>query len=110
MRLVDDEEVVEALGSHGAHEPFGKGIRVGGPKGRLDDAGALGREDFVEARHVLGVTVAKHELGGYVHVGQITSHVPRLLGDPRTVRMSRAGDRDSPATELDEEQHRERLE
>lgn len=30
VRLVDDQDVVEALAVHGAHEPFGERIRVRG--------------------------------------------------------------------------------
>jgi hypothetical protein len=37
MRFVHDQEVIEALRSDGAHEPFGKGICIRGPIGRPQD-------------------------------------------------------------------------
>ena len=63
MSFVDNEKVVETLRSDGANEPLGKCVRVRGSEGRLQDLGALGLEHFVEARHVLGVTIADQELG-----------------------------------------------
>jgi hypothetical protein len=111
MSFVDNEKVVETLRSDSANEPLGKCVRGRGPEGRLDDLGALGLEHFVEARHVLGVTIADQKLDSDVRVGEVASDVPGLLGDPRRVRMSGdPGDPDSTATELDEEQHIETLE
>jgi hypothetical protein len=63
MCFIEDQEMVEALRSHGADEPFGKSVRIRCPIGRLQDLGALGSEDLVEARHVLGVTMCAHQLG-----------------------------------------------
>jgi hypothetical protein len=68
MGFVHNEEVVEALRSDRANEPLCKCIRVRGPEGRLQNLGALGFEHFVEARHVLGVTIADQELGSDVWV------------------------------------------
>jgi hypothetical protein len=45
MPFVHDQEVVEALRSHGAYEPLGKSIGIRGPKGRFQDLSALGSED-----------------------------------------------------------------
>jgi hypothetical protein len=106
MRFVHDQEVIEALRSDGAHEPFGKGICIRGPIGRPQDLSAFGSEDFVEAHHVLGVTIADQELGCDARISEITSDIPRLLGDPSRAGMSRdPGDPDSPVPELDKEQH-----
>jgi hypothetical protein len=111
MGFVHNEKVVEALRSDRANEPLCKCIRVRGSKGRLQDLGALGLEHFVEARHVLGVTIADQELGSDVCVGEVAGDVPRLLDDPRRVRMSgHAGDPDPSAPEFDEEQHIEAFE
>jgi hypothetical protein len=74
--------VVKALRSNGAHKPFGKGIRIRSPEWRSEDLGILGLERFVEARHVLLVTVADQELGRDVGVGEIAGDVPGLLGNP----------------------------
>jgi hypothetical protein len=42
MPFVHDQEVLEALRSHGAHEPLGMSIGIRGPKGRVQDLSALG--------------------------------------------------------------------
>ena len=108
--FVHDQKVVEALRSNGAHEPFGKGIRIRGPERGPEDLGTLRREHFVETRHILRVTIAHEELCGGVSIGEVTGDVPGLLGDPRRIGMSgHPGDPDSPATELDEDQHVEAL-
>ena len=70
--FVHDQQVVEALRSDGAHEPFGEGVRVRGPEWCPEDLGALGLEHIVEARHVLGVSVADQEPGGDLCVGEVT--------------------------------------
>ena len=111
MPFVHNQEVIQALRSHGAHEPLSKGVGVRGPKGRHKDLGALGSEDFVEARHVLGVTIANQEPWGDVGIGEITGDVPRLLSDPCRVWMRcHTGDPDSPAAKLDDKQNIEAFE
>ena len=42
--FVHDQQVVEALRSDGAHEPFGEGVRIRCSKGGLEDLGTLGLE------------------------------------------------------------------
>src|ERR1022692_4145445 len=86
--FVDDQQVVQALRSHRAHEPFGEGVRIRGPKWRLEDLGTFGPEYVVEAPHVLGVPVADQELGGDLCVGEITGVVSGLLGDPSCIGVS----------------------
>jgi hypothetical protein len=106
MCFIENQEMVEALRSHGADEPFGKSVRIRCPIGRLQDLGALGSEDIIEARHVLGVTISDQEVGGEVSVGEVTGDVPRLFGDPSCVGMGgHPGDPDPPAGELDEEEY-----
>jgi hypothetical protein len=39
MCFIENQEMVEALRSHGADEPFGKNVRIRGPIGRLQDLG-----------------------------------------------------------------------
>lgn len=55
--LIDDEKMVEALGSDGANKAFRVGIGVRGPERGLEDLGTFEWKDLVEVRHVLGVTV-----------------------------------------------------
>ena len=109
--FVHDQQVVQALRSHGAHEPFGEGVRIRGPIGRLEDLGTFSFEYFVEARHGLGVPVADQEPGGDLCVGEIAGDVPGLLVDPSFIGMcGHPGDPDPPAAEFDEEQHVETIE
>src|ERR1019366_10736182 len=89
----------------------GEGVRIRGPKWRLEDLGTFGPEYVVEAPHVLGVPVADQELGGDRCVGEITGDLSGLLGDPSCIGVSgHPGDPDPPAAELDGEQHIEAFE
>jgi hypothetical protein len=109
--FIHDQEVIEALRSHGANESLGKCVRIRSSKGGLQDLGAFGLEHFVEACHVLGVTITDQELGRDFRIGKVTADVSGLLNDPCRVWMSGyTGDPDSPAAELDEEQHIETFE
>lgn len=106
MPFVHDQEVVEALGSHGAHKSFGKCVGVRGPIGVLEDLSALSHEDLIEALYVLGATIAHQELCGDVRLSEVTGDIPRLLGDPGGIGMSgHPGVPDSPTAELNEKQH-----
>jgi hypothetical protein len=79
MDFVHNEKVVEALRSDRANEPLGKCIRVWGPKGCVQDLGALDLEHFVEAGYVLGVTIPDQELGNDVFVGEVAGDVSSLV-------------------------------
>jgi hypothetical protein len=57
MSATDDQEMVEAIGAHGAHPALGIGVRVRRPYRRLDHADALAAEDLVEAAAELRVAV-----------------------------------------------------
>src|ERR1019366_965842 len=77
---------------------------------RLEDLGTLGPKDLVEVRHVLRVTVADQELDVDLRVGDVTSHVPGLLGDPARMGVGgHAGNPDSSAPDVDKEQDVETL-
>ena len=111
VSFVENQQVVEAFRSDGSHEPFGKGVRIRGPKGSPKDLGALGIEHVVEVRNVLGVPVTDQELRCDLCVGKIARDVPGLLGDPGRIGMSgHSGDPDPPAAEFDEEQDVQTLE
>ncbi len=85
MPCIDDEEMIQALGSDGPDEPFRVGVGVRRPKRGSQNLGALGPEDLVEARHVFRVTVSDEELHIDSFVDDVTGHVPRLLGDPVSI-------------------------
>ena len=104
-----DQDVVEALSAHGPHEPLRECIRPRCPDRRSDDADALGAEHRIERSRELGVPVAYEEPN--TRQPLVDGEVPRLLGDPRGVRVRRnAGQVHAPRRELDEEQDVERLE
>src|ERR1039458_4907961 len=101
---VDNEKMIEALGSNGPNEALGIGVGVRGPERGLEDLGTLGPKDLVEVRHVLRVTVADYELDVDPLVGDISGHVPGLLGDPRRVGMNgHSGNPDPSAADFDKE-------
>jgi hypothetical protein len=58
MAAVEDQEPVEALGTDGADEALGDGIRFGRSDWRAEDPDSLAAEDLVEGAGVLAVTVA----------------------------------------------------
>ena len=59
----EDQEVVQAFFSDGAHEPLRVGVRPRGSDRRLDGLDADGGEHCVERRGELGVSVCAHQLG-----------------------------------------------
>ena len=61
-----------------------KALAFGVRSGRFQDLRALGYEDFVEARHVFGVTIADQELGGDVRVSEAHHECDRLVVGGRT--------------------------
>ena len=104
-----DQDVVKALFAHGPHKALREGVRPGCPDRRSDDPDALGSEHRIERSRELGVSVAKEEPNARGPL--VDGEVPRLLGDPRGVRVRRnAGQVHAPRRELDEEQDVERLE
>lgn len=103
-----DQEVVEALTAHSSHEPLREGVCPRRADRRSDDPDALGADDRVERPTEPGVPVAQEE----PHTRQplADGKVPRLLGDPRRVRMCRDTVQvHAPCRELDEEQDVEGL-
>jgi hypothetical protein len=103
MPCIDDEEMIEALGSDGSHEPFRVGVGVRCPEGSLEDVGTLRPKDLVEVRYIFRIAVAD-ELWIDPSVSEIAGDVPGLLGNPGRIGMGGdAGDPDSSAADLDEE-------
>ena len=105
MSCIDDEKVVEALGSDRPDEALRIGVRVRCPEWGSQDLGALGPKDLVKARHVFRVAVADKEPEVDPLVDDVAGHIPRLLCDPGPLGMSGdAGDPDPSAADLDEEE------
>ena len=82
MTPTEDEEPIEALPAHGADETLGHRVRARRPSGRLDDPGALGTEDLVEAGRELRVPVPDQELYCSGALGEVPAQVAGLLGRP----------------------------
>src|ERR1019366_10520027 len=82
MTPTEDEEPFEALPAHTADETLGDRVRSRRPSGRLEDPGALGTEDLVEAGRELRVPVPDQELDCSGALGEVPAQVAGLLGHP----------------------------
>ena len=111
VRLVDDEQVVEALRARRADPALGVGVRGRRAVGRAHDLDPLGREDRVEGRRELGVAIVDEEAGRRARLLQRPGEVARLLRDPGGGRVGgAAGEVDAARADLEEEQDVQRLE
>jgi len=88
MVSTEDEDPVEALSAHGAHESFGERVCPRGSNGRLDDAGAFRAEHLVETGGELRVSVPDEKPGRPASLGQDEGQVASLLGDPLPHRVA----------------------
>src|SRR3712207_1178810 len=87
------------------------GVGVRRAEGSADDLDALSREDRVEGRRELCVTITDQVTHGLISVVEHPGEVARLLSDPRRGRVGgAAGEMDAACPELEEEEHVERLE
>lgn len=73
---IDDEEMIEALTTDGAHPSFGECVRVRRPHRGADDLGVDRAPNVVEGPGELGVTVAD----------QMRDDTPPVLEDPARLR------------------------
>ena len=78
-----DQELVQALPTHGADPALGDGVGVRGPARREDDLGAERAPDVIEGPGELAVTVTDHEPDGGGLLIERGDGVAGLLGDPR---------------------------
>jgi hypothetical protein len=98
----DDQQPIQALGSHRADPALGVGVGVGCLHRRDQHLGAL-RPKHVERAGELRVSVADEELQWPMLAHQ---QVAGLLGNPGAVRVGgHAGQVDPPGAHFDEEQH-----
>jgi len=87
------------------------GVRLRRPDRRTEHLPSLTTEHVVERTSELGVVIAKQKPDRHTPIVQVHRGIPRLLSDPRRVRMRRhSGCDDPPGAQLDEEQHVEGLE
>src|SRR6266511_1622972 len=105
VAAVDDQDPVEALAAEGADPTLGVRIRIRSADGRPDDPHALDAEDLVEAASKLAVAIVKQKAEGLFPVVQVHQQVARLLCDPASIRVARAGHELDPTTlEREEEE------
>jgi hypothetical protein len=100
-----DQHLVGALGSCGAHPPFGVTVGPWCPRWGLDHPHALASEDPVEHVSELGVVVPDEEAEGADLVSEVGEQVAGLLGGPYAIRVGgHAEDVHVPGRHLHDEQ------
>jgi hypothetical protein len=101
----DDQEPVQALGTHRANPAFRMRVRVGCPHRGHHDIGALRAEHVIEAAAELRIAVAQEEAHAPSPLLHCKQQVASLLGDPGTVGVGgHPGQVDSPGVQFEEEQ------
>jgi hypothetical protein len=83
-----DQQPVEALGSDGANETLGVGVRLRGADRCVDDSDPLAVEDLIKGAAELAVAVVDQKAHSLEDADE--AEVARLLGDPGAGRVGRA--------------------
>src|SRR5262245_39826642 len=110
VRLVQDQQPIEALRTGCAHESLGNPIRLWRAKRRTNDLNVVTSEHVVKTRGEFLIPIANQESDGFRALRQGPRQLPGLLNDPRLARIGRAtGQMDAPAAQFDEEQDIESL-
>jgi hypothetical protein len=103
MSAADDQQPVETLGADGADEALGVGVCLWRTDRRMDHVDTFAAEDLVEGCTELAVPVMDQEARPLEDAGE--AEVAGLLRNPGAGRVGRAaGDMDTTASELDEEE------
>src|SRR4029453_8857627 len=104
VAAAEDHQPGETLVADGADESLRVGVRLRRLHGGVDDLDAFAAEHLVERGGELAVAIVDQETHPLENVG--AAEGVRLLKDPRSglVRCA-TGKMDTPAPELDEEQH-----
>src|SRR5215213_6974868 len=111
MPRVQDQEPVQTFGPNRPHEPFRDPIRLRCLNRRPNNTHVLGLEHGVTAACELAIAIANQKPNRLLPLNESPRDLPRLLRDPRIVRMCRAaGQVDTAAAEFNEEQHIQSLE
>jgi PAS domain S-box-containing protein len=110
IRLVQEQQPIEALCPNRAHKPLRYGICLRSPIRRSHDLDPLGAKHLVESGRELLITVAYEESDGLASIRECPGQLPRLLGHPRRGRRRRAaGKMHASTAELNEEEYVEPL-
>lgn len=82
MLLAEHDEVVQALVLQGLDEPLHKRVRIRRPVTRLLDLQVRRREDLIERRRELGVTIPHDDRRGQLCLFDMSEKPLRLLFHP----------------------------
>ena len=111
MSLVQDEQLIETLGTNSAHESLCHTIRLRGAKRGANDLDARASKHLVKTVGELLVPVANQEAELLGAFSQHPSQLPGLLCDPWRGRIRRAArEMDAAAAQFDEEEDVQALE
>src|SRR6266508_1517675 len=103
VSAVENQQPIEALGTHGSDEALGDRVRFRRPHRRLHNANAFAAEHLVEGHVVFAVAVTNQEPNALVR--EVEAEVARLLADPGAGGIGcTASEPDSPVAVRDEEQ------
>ena len=110
MGLVDDQQLPQAFVPYRPNPALRKGIRIRCSKRGMNDRDAFRLEDGIKRCGERGVIVVDQEVNGWLPGFQCPNHLSGLLSDPGRIRMRCATrNMDAPSTQLDKEQHVDRL-
>ena len=105
MALVDDEQLVQTLGSRGSNPALRMRIRVWRACRCKDDFNAFGEENGIKCVREFAVPIVNEKAQTWLTVFQIPRKLSGLLRYPAPRRIRRAaGKMDTPASQLDEEE------
>jgi hypothetical protein len=111
MPRIDDEEMVEALGSDGPYESLGVALAFGVRNGERRIWAPSDRKTSSKFATYLVSRSRRRNFTSIPLSSDVTGHVPRLLGDPGGIRVGGdPGDPDPPPAEFDEEEHVQTIE
>jgi hypothetical protein len=111
MTFVDYQQTVEALSANRPDEPFGICIGSGRSPRGAQDLDAFGTEDLIEDGTEPLVPIVHQVLDPVDPVLSSFAQIPGDLGTPGRIGcpISHSSDEDPSGSQIDEEQHMERL-
>jgi hypothetical protein len=109
VSLVDNQQLIQALLTHGANSPFRESVGIRGMIRYRDHIDVFRAKDRVESVCELGVVIWDQKPDARVVVFQLLHHLMGLLGDPGVVWIDRAVCEMHPmGPNLDKDEHLQR--
>lgn len=110
VRLVDDQQLIQAFVPRGSNPAFHEGIGIRCANGGGDHVDTFGAKDRVESVCELLVVIPNQKSDARVAVFQLPHELAGLLLNPCAVRMRRAtSEMDASTTDLNEHEDIDRL-